>query len=81
MAGAHVGHRYRFPVSIRPTTLSPAHRLVSSRARAPVLLIFKNQSKGRSRHMDEWDVETVVAWFHSVGYTQHDAGLREHQAS
>lgn len=29
--------------------------------------------------MDEWDVNTVVAWFHDVGYTQHDASLREHK--
>lgn len=30
--------------------------------------------------MDEWDVEAVVAWFNSVGYSKFDANLREHQA-
>lgn len=31
--------------------------------------------------MDEWDVDTVVVWFHSVGYAQFDASLREHQVT
>lgn len=37
------------------------------------------QAKGRSRHMDEWDVGAVVEWFHAVGYTQYDESIKEHQ--
>lgn len=29
--------------------------------------------------MDEWDVNAVVAWFHSIGYKQFDQSIREHQ--
>ncbi|CAM9292067.1 unnamed protein product, partial [Laminaria digitata] len=38
-----------------------------------------DEAKGRSRHMDEWDIDAVVAWFHAVGYTQYDKSIREHQ--
>ena len=37
------------------------------------------QAKGRSKHMDEWDIDAVVDWFHAVGYTQYDKSIREHQ--
>lgn len=39
------------------------------------------QAKDRSRHMSEWDVDTVVAWFHSIGYKSFDKSLREHQVT
>lgn len=29
--------------------------------------------------MDEWGVDAVVAWFHSIGYKQFDQSIREHQ--
>lgn len=37
------------------------------------------QAKGRSKHMDEWDVSAVVEWFRSIGYVQYDTSIREHQ--
>ncbi|CAN0415368.1 unnamed protein product, partial [Ectocarpus sp. 12 AP-2014] len=31
-----------------------------------------DEAKGRSRHMDEWNVEDVVEWFQSIGHNQYD---------
>ncbi|CAM9178655.1 unnamed protein product, partial [Ectocarpus fasciculatus] len=38
-----------------------------------------DEAKGRSRHMDEWNVEDVVEWFQSIGHNQYDKSIREHQ--
>lgn len=37
------------------------------------------QAKGRSRHMDEWNVNDVVEWFQSIGHMQYEKSIREHQ--
>ncbi|CAM9937495.1 unnamed protein product, partial [Pylaiella littoralis] len=38
-----------------------------------------DEVKGRSRHMDEWNVDDVVDWFRTIGHMQYDKSIREHQ--
>eukprot|EP00752_Nemacystus_decipiens_P007166 g6417.t1 len=38
-----------------------------------------DEAKGRSRHMDEWNVDDVVEWFQTIGHMQYEKQIREHK--